>query len=110
MFEEWPSLFLIPDLQCRAWWRHHGDGRILAVWPGSQLHGMYAWENPRWEDYEYEIQEELEGNILGWLGNGYVRSQIEGGRTTGYLDTAGVPVENPIELRKVAALAPMTTF
>lgn len=67
---------------------------------------MYAWQNPRWEDYDYELRGELDGNILGWLGNGYCRAQIEGGRTTGYLDTAFVPVENMMDFDKAAELTP----
>ncbi|CZR53553.1 related to flavin-binding monooxygenase [Phialocephala subalpina] len=91
-----PTVF---NSTCRSWWRHHGIGRLLAVWPGSALHGMYAWENPRWEDYDYELKDELEGNILSWLGNGYITSQIEGLKTTGYLDEAYMPVENPLEIK-----------
>lgn len=73
-------------MQCNAWWRHKGNGRILALWPGSALHGMYVWSHPRWEDYDYELKDEQKGNPFKWLGNGFVRSQVEGKKTTEYLD------------------------
>ncbi|KKA24407.1 Cyclohexanone monooxygenase [Rasamsonia emersonii CBS 393.64] len=75
---------------CNAWWKHKRapDGRILAVWPGSQLHGSSVMANPRWEDYEYELRDELKGNPLAWFGNGFVKEQLMGALTTGYLDEA----------------------
>lgn len=70
---------------------------MLAVWPGSQLHGSAVMANPRWEDYEYELRDELRGNPLAWFGNGFVKEQLTaGGVTTGYLDEADVEVENPL--------------
>jgi hypothetical protein len=70
------------------------------MWPGSALHGIYTWENPRWEDFEYELKEELEGNEFSWLGNGFVQSQLKGAtrETTWYLDEdkSHIPVENPL--------------
>lgn len=85
-------------VQCNAWWKHKGDpnGRLLAIWPGSQLHGSFVFDNPRWEDYEYEILPTLKGNPLEWLGNGLTKGQIAGENTTYYLDNAYVPVENPL--------------
>ncbi|OAL43037.1 FAD/NAD(P)-binding domain-containing protein [Pyrenochaeta sp. DS3sAY3a] len=89
---------------CNAWWKHKGDpnGRLLAIWPGSQLHGSYVFANPRWEDYEYEIRDELKGNPLEWLGNGLTKGQLVGEHTTDYLDTAelDVPVINPLEVEQ----------
>lgn len=55
---------------------------------------MYAWSNPRWEDYEYELKEELEGGMFGWFGNGYCTSQLEGKDTTRYLDNTPVLLES----------------
>jgi hypothetical protein len=88
--------------QCNAWWRHKGNpnGRPLGMWPGSQLHGSYIFENPRWEDYEYEIRPEMNGNPLEWFGNGLTKAQLTGEHITDYLDTAYVPVKNPIEEAK----------
>lgn len=63
---------------------------------------MYAWENPRWEDFEYTTKDELKGDPFAWLGNGYVSAQLEGGNVTPYLDGAQyhVSVENHLESSK----------
>ncbi|UPK95264.1 hypothetical protein LCI18_006199 [Fusarium solani-melongenae] len=88
-----PTVF---NSTCNAWWRHKGNGRILALWPGSALHGMYVWSHPRWEDYDYELKDEQKGNPFKWLGNGYVRAQVEGKKTTGYLDNPQVYLQTPL--------------
>ncbi|KAM5341974.1 hypothetical protein ACJ41O_015005 [Fusarium nematophilum] len=93
-----PTIFAA---NCNAWWRLKGnDTRLLAIWPGSQLHGSYILENPRWEDYTYEYMPELKGNPFDWFGNGLTQGQIDGEDTTAYLDKAAVPVENPLEAKK----------
>ncbi|KAK6386124.1 hypothetical protein LTS17_001698 [Exophiala oligosperma] len=82
--------------KCNAWWKHK-SGRLLAIWPGSLIHGAFIFQNPRWEDYEYELKEEIEGNSLRWFGNGLSQRQIEmKGTTEVYLDQPAVPVENPL--------------
>lgn len=73
------------------------------MWPGSSVHGSAAITNPRWEDFEYELQPELKGNPLAWFGNGFIKEQITPGAfMTPYLDPeiAYVPVENPLLLKK----------
>lgn len=62
---------------------------------------MYCWANPRWEDYNYELKDELLENPFSWLGNGYCTSQLEGKNTTSYLEDefSSVPVINPLELK-----------
>lgn len=42
-------------------------------------------ENPRWNDYEYELLPELKENPLEWFGNGLVKEQIIGGVYDGVL-------------------------
>ncbi|KAJ3519792.1 hypothetical protein NM208_g13982 [Fusarium decemcellulare] len=88
--------------QCNAWWRHRGSdtGRLLAIWPGSQLHGSYVFDHPRWEDYTYELRPELADNPLDWFGNGLTQGQIDGEDTTAYLDVCDITVINPIEAKK----------
>lgn len=84
-------------MQCNAWWKHE-SGRLLAVFPGSLIHGAFVFQNPRWEDYEYELSSKLKGNSLAWFGNGLSQRQIEmKGTTEVYLDQPAVPVENPLE-------------
>ncbi|KAH7350443.1 hypothetical protein BKA66DRAFT_563373 [Pyrenochaeta sp. MPI-SDFR-AT-0127] len=107
-FGRYTDAFLEPTVfnsTCNSWWRHKGNGRILALWPGSALHGMYVLSHPRWEDYDYQQKDELEGNPFKWLGNGYSRAQIEGKNTTEYLDKSDVLVHNPLRPRLDTAIA-----
>ncbi|RVX74091.1 hypothetical protein B0A52_01923 [Exophiala mesophila] len=104
LFGKHTDEFLEPTVfnsNCRAWWRHNTNGRLLALWPGSALHGIYCLANPRWEDYEYEMKEELKGNPFGWLGNGYCTAQLEGYNMTAYLEDefSKVAVTNPLEVK-----------
>lgn len=41
--------------------------RVTALWPGSSVHAVRALESPRWEDYDFEYNED---NSFGWFGNG----------------------------------------
>lgn len=52
---------------------------------------MIALENTRWEDFDYTYLDELNGNPMGWLGNGYTMTDYTAGssRTT-YLDPANI--------------------
>lgn len=76
-------------LDCRSWYKGGtSDGRVSALWPGkslstshccrcsqvltlqpgSSLHAMKALAHPRWEDFEYEFEND---NPAGWMGNGW---------------------------------------
>ncbi|OBZ65862.1 putative sterigmatocystin biosynthesis monooxygenase stcW [Grifola frondosa] len=86
--------------KCRSWYKMgKEEGRIVALWPGSCLHGTRALANPRWEDYNYEL---LDGakNRMYWLGDGqtYNEKTMTGDRAW-YLndeevDAPPVPVAN----------------
>jgi hypothetical protein len=65
---------------------------------------MYVWANPRWEDYDYVHADEMRGNPLRWLGNGFVRDQVNGKKTTHYLDHATVPVQDPLAVENGVGL------
>lgn len=54
-------------------------------------------ENPRWEDYDYEMEADMKGNAFEWLGNGLCRGQIAGEDTTSYLDDVAVTVDEHIK-------------
>ncbi|KIX06719.1 uncharacterized protein Z518_04695 [Rhinocladiella mackenziei CBS 650.93] len=72
---------------CNSWFkRGTKDGRVVANWPGSGVHSRKALLNPRWEDFDYELMPEIEGNRLGWLGNGMTVAQRDGTWATDYLD------------------------
>jgi hypothetical protein len=47
---------------------------------------MYAQRNPRWEDFDYKYLNEMDGNPMTWLGNGYTISDYDGSSRTTYLD------------------------
>ncbi|KAK4506876.1 hypothetical protein PRZ48_000609 [Zasmidium cellare] len=68
--------------ECRSWYRSGGDGKgevVTGLWPGSTLHCVEALRGCRWEDFEYEYhgQGGREGNVLGWLGNGWSVNQLK---------------------------------
>lgn len=80
-------------MQCASWYKSKGkaDGRIQAIWPGALSHARYTLENPRWEDFEYELSEDLEDNPLAWMGNGTTLALIQGGNLTDHLDEVDIP-------------------
>jgi hypothetical protein len=47
---------------------------------------MYAQRNPRWEDFDYTYLDEMGGNPMTWLGNGYTGADYDGSSRTMYLD------------------------
>ena len=51
---------------------------------------MIALENTRWEDFEYTYLDELHGNPMGWLGNGYTKADYDGSSRTAYLDPSNI--------------------
>ncbi|EJF55657.1 FAD/NAD(P)-binding domain-containing protein [Dichomitus squalens LYAD-421 SS1] len=55
---------------CRSWYKlGKAEGRVVGLWPGSNLHATRALQHPRWEDYEYEYADS-EDNLLYWLEDG----------------------------------------
>ena len=77
---------------CKSWMkRGKEDGRVVTIWPGSALHAIYAYENPRWEDFDYTQLPETEDNPMAFLGNGLTFLQSQGKHTTEYLDTVDKP-------------------
>ncbi|KAJ3559925.1 hypothetical protein NM688_g37 [Phlebia brevispora] len=60
----------------RSWYKAgKADGRIIALWPGSNLHALRALQHPRWEDFTYERIDDTE-NRLYWLGNGMTTGEM----------------------------------
>lgn len=77
---------------CKSWMkRGKEDGRVVTIWPGSALHAIYAYDNPRWEDFDYTYLPETEKNHLFWLGNGLTVLQEQGEHTTEYLEEVDKP-------------------
>jgi hypothetical protein len=72
---------------CKSWFkRGKEDGRNLAYYAGNALNLLYAQRNPKWEDFEYTYCDELQGNPVSWLANGYTVADYDGSSRTKYLD------------------------
>ncbi|KAJ5946109.1 hypothetical protein N7454_002948 [Penicillium verhagenii] len=70
--------------KCRSWYKGgNEEGRITGVWPGSSMHSMKVFSNPRWEDFEYEY---LNENPMGWLGDGWTENEKYQRINVDYLD------------------------
>lgn len=73
----------------RSWYKMgKAEGRVVGLWPGepftlppgpnrvdrnilgTSLHFMRAIQHPRWEDYEYEYEDDAKDNFLYWMGSG----------------------------------------
>ncbi|KAF5556057.1 FAD NAD(P)-binding domain-containing protein [Fusarium napiforme] len=84
------------SLGCTSWFkRGTEDGQIVANWPGSGVHSHKTLENPRWEDFDYEVMPEIRENILGWMGNGLTVAQAKRAFTTEYLDLKNSSSKRP---------------
>ncbi|KAL1943924.1 hypothetical protein VTO73DRAFT_3742 [Trametes versicolor] len=84
---------------CRSWYKMgKTEGRVVGLWPGSNLQGMKALMHPRWEDYDYERVDPVE-NRLHWLGDGqtYNEKTLTGDRAwylhAPFLDVPPVPTD-----------------
>lgn len=76
---------------CKSWFkRGKEEGRNLAYYSGNALSLLYAQRHPRWEDFDYEYLDEMGGNPLSWLGNGYTMADYEGIDRTKYLDPVNI--------------------
>ena len=62
------------------------DGRVAGLWPGSCLHALHAFEEPRWEDYDFEPLDEGVKNRFYYFGNGWTEAErVPGGDRAPYL-------------------------
>jgi cation diffusion facilitator CzcD-associated flavoprotein CzcO len=76
--------------KCRSTYRNgEMQGPSTALWPGSVLHLMRTLKEPRWQDYEYEYFDE--GNIFGYLGDGWTECEKHGGDTAYHLNSIDYP-------------------
>lgn len=65
---------------CTSWYRK--DNRIVALWPGSTLHCIESLRSPRWEDFDYTLEEGC--SRLSWLGSGWSSAQVDDGKDAAY--------------------------
>ncbi|KIJ44722.1 hypothetical protein M422DRAFT_207723 [Sphaerobolus stellatus SS14] len=79
--------------KCRSWYKMgKEEGRVAGLWPGSTLHALLAFKNPRWEDFNYEPLE-TKKNRFYWLGNGWTVAERDGlvGERAWYLNEIDYP-------------------
>ncbi|CAP99567.1 Pc22g22790 [Penicillium rubens Wisconsin 54-1255] len=84
--------------KCRSWYKGGTeDGRVTALWPGSSLHSMKVFANPRWEDFEYCY---VNDNVFGWLGDGWTENEKHNNINVDYLDDNMVDFPRPMNIAK----------
>ena len=71
---------------------------MTAVWPGSCLHGIMGWENPRWEDYDYVMYHR---NRFAYYGDGWTEVERNGGDPASYMDNIDYPPVPEDEIDRV---------
>ncbi|KAJ5657541.1 uncharacterized protein N7484_001190 [Penicillium longicatenatum] len=80
--------------ECRSWYKGgKEDGRVTGVWPGSSIHSMKVFSNPRWEDFEYEY---LNDNPMGWIGDGWTENEKYKRINVDYLDDDQIDFPRPV--------------
>ena len=67
---------------CNSWFKLDGPGsRVVIGWPGSTRHRIETLAEPRWEDFEFELDTRAKGfekNRFGHWGAGQTLADIEG--------------------------------
>jgi len=77
--------------KCKSWYKNgKEEGRVVGLWPGSCLHAVRTFENPRWEDYDYVYLNEQK-NRFAWLGDGWTQVEKYGGDTAFYMEDIDYP-------------------
>ncbi|KAH8099899.1 hypothetical protein BXZ70DRAFT_1008869 [Cristinia sonorae] len=76
---------------CRSWYKMgKQNGRVVGLWPGSCMHAIRALQHPRWEDFTYEHEEDVQ-NRFHWFGNGSTYAEKYGvGEGAFYLTKAEI--------------------
>ena len=102
------------DKGCSSWYKsapanitdpaeRREKSRVSAIWPGSSAHAVETFKSgPRWEDFEYTY---VDGNELGWLGDGWTvpEREVDAEGLSWYLNGMSFAHE-ALDERKVAAL------
>ena len=68
---------------CASWFKGGKTTGTPAIYPGSRLHFLRLLENPRYEDYEIEYEDEED--MFGFLGDGFHVCERDGSDITWYL-------------------------
>ncbi|KAF5362008.1 hypothetical protein D9756_002403 [Leucocoprinus leucothites] len=65
---------MVWSLECRSWYKSHKvDGPVRSLWPGSSLHHLEAFAEPRYEDWNFTYI----GNRFAYLGNGHSQTELD---------------------------------
>lgn len=62
---------LVPSLTCCP----TENRPVVALWPGSCLHGIQILKQPRWEDFDYTLDGQR--NRFSWAGNGAHPAELD---------------------------------
>lgn len=101
--------------KCSSWYKNGTvDGRVVAVFPATNVAFMEAMRDPRWEDYEYDYLDKA--SRYRCFGNGNSVGEIDGqGRSQHFISRLhtlddvkrrhGIPIDQA-DLSKVTAAAP----
>lgn len=89
---------------CKSWYKK--DDRVVVLWPGSTLHCIEALRSPRWEDFDYVLNDDC--SRLSWLGSGWSSAQLEEGKDPAYyldpeflqVPSAPFPEKNPLYFKQ----------
>ncbi|RAQ54033.1 flavin-binding monooxygenase [Aspergillus flavus] len=86
--------------KCRSWYKGGAeDGRVTALWPGSSLHSLKVFAQPRWEEFTYEY---VNDNPIGWLGDGWTENEKNKTIHVNYLDDD--QIDFPTQLLNAASV------
>lgn len=91
------------------------DGRVVAVYPGTNVAFMETMNDPRWEDYNYEYHDKASRYRV--FGNGFTVGELNGeGRSKHFIDRLhtlddikklhGIPIDEA-DVTKVSAASPL---
>ena len=80
--------------ECSSWYKSPAGGRVTALWPGSSLHAIRTFQQPRWEDFDYEY---VDGNHFGWIGSGWSEGDFGDAESKSYYLNKGGMLTEPLE-------------
>lgn len=77
---------MLTDEPNTAWYKNGTvDGRVVAVYPGTNVAFIEMMRDPRWEDYNFEYHDKATRYSV--FGSGFTVGEVEGrGRSNHFLD------------------------
>lgn len=108
--------YLANLMRSKAWYKNGTtDGRVVAVYPGTNVAFIEMLRDPRWEDYTYEYYNKA--TRYSAFGHGFTVGEVEGrGRSNHFLDRLhtlddikvkhGIPIDGA-NMSSVSAHSPL---